>query len=112
MATGVLAGCQWELNSFLTVILIKIHVIVIFLEEPSILFIGIFLGLGFITIKHLTQPLPQPGSLQQPQVSGIIHFSSGYNLSIFLIILISMAGAVSGQLGLVPNQTDSDAAPT
>jgi len=47
MAAGILAGCQWELNSFLTALLIKIHVLVIFLEGPSILFIGIFFGQGF-----------------------------------------------------------------
>ena len=63
MAAGILAGCQWEPNSFLTAILIKIHVLVIFLEEPSILFIGIFFGQDFITIKHLTQPLLLPGVL-------------------------------------------------
>ena len=51
------------MNSFLTALLIKIHVLVIFLEGPSILFIGIFFGQDFITIKHLTQPLPLPGAL-------------------------------------------------
>lgn len=65
MAARVLAGSHEELNSPLTAILIKIHVLVSFLEEPSILLISILFDQDFIMIKHLTQPLPLPEALPE-----------------------------------------------
>jgi hypothetical protein len=63
MAAGILTGCQWELNSFLTAILIKIHVLVIFLEEPFYTVHRHIFQSGVITTKRLTQPLLRPGAL-------------------------------------------------